>query len=62
MWAPVGSSVMPAGEVRHLHAHLFSGPEGVATLARIDRRIDRLPGLGGLGLLSHRSTTLSPAA
>ena len=51
-WTPVGSDIMPRSEVQHMVRHLFSGPEGSAACARIDGRIDRLPGLAGLGLLS----------
>jgi hypothetical protein len=50
-WAPVGSDVMPEAEVRHLISHLFGGADGEAMAARIDRRIDNLPGLGGLDLV-----------
>ena len=50
-WAPVGSDVMPDAEVRHLISFLFGGPEGAAMAARIDRRVDSLPGLAGLGLV-----------
>jgi hypothetical protein len=50
-WAPVGSDVMPEEEVRHLISFLFGGDDGAAMAARIDRRIDNLPGLGGLGLV-----------
>ena len=31
--------------------HLFGGPDGDIAVDRIDRRVDRLPGLGGLSLL-----------
>ena len=50
-WSPVGSGVMPAPETRHLAQYLMSGDDGRAAARRIDRRVDRLPGLGGLGLL-----------
>lgn len=50
-WAPVGSSIMPDGEVRFLARYLFGTTDGAAMAERIDRRIDRLPGLEGLGLL-----------
>ena len=43
---------MPETEVRHLIAHLFGGEDGAAMVARIDRRIDNLPGLAGLGLVT----------
>lgn len=51
-WTPVGAGVMPDREVRFLVRHLFAGEEGVATAARIDRRIDALPGLAGLQLVT----------
>jgi hypothetical protein len=50
-WAPVGSDVMPDAEVQHLISFLFGGEDGAAMAARIDRRIDGLPGLAGLGLV-----------
>jgi hypothetical protein len=51
-WTPVGSDIMPASEVRFLVRHLFSGPDGDKALARLDRQVDRLPGLAGLQLLT----------
>lgn len=56
LWAPVGSGAMPKAEVAHMASYLFSGPEGAEMAARIDRRIDRLPGLSGLGLLTGSVT------
>ena len=53
--APVGSTVMPPAEVRHLQDHLFGGDDGQRAMARIDRCIERLPGLEGLGLLAGRA-------
>ena len=50
-WSPVGAGVMPAAEVGHLTRYLFSNDEGKATAARVDRHVDRLPGLSGLHLL-----------
>jgi hypothetical protein len=50
-WKPVGSDVMPEPEVRFMVGHLFSGPEGQTIVERLDRRVDRLPGLQCLGLL-----------
>lgn len=52
-WHPVGAGVMPAAETEFLARHLFSGDEGRRTAARIDRRVDRLPGLAGLHLLER---------
>ncbi len=51
LWAPVGSGVMPKDEIRFLIGHLFSDPTGLAAAQRIDRQIDRLPGLDGLHLV-----------
>lgn len=43
-WAPVGSGVRPAADVRFLAEYLFSGREGRAAGQRIDKTIQRLPG------------------
>lgn len=51
LWSPVGAGVMPDGEVRFLVRHLFTGDDGRDVAARIDRRIDALPGLAGLDLV-----------
>jgi len=51
-WKPVGSGVMPAAETRFLTGYLFGDSEGVAAARRIDRRVDRLPGLAGLQLIT----------
>lgn len=58
LWSPVGSGVMPASETSHLASYLMSGPDGLATAQRIDRRVDRMPGLAGLGLLERSVTAL----
>jgi rubrerythrin len=58
-WAPVGSDVMPEPEVRHLISYLFGGEDGAAMAARIDRRIDTLPGLGGLGLVAKARASMT---
>ncbi len=50
-WAPVGSGVVPQDEVAFLRAYLFGDDDGRAMAERIDRRVDRLPGLEGLNLL-----------
>ncbi|NND74001.1 MAG: ferritin-like domain-containing protein [Ilumatobacter sp.] len=50
-WSPVGSTVMPKAETDHLVRTLFGGDDGAAMAGRIDRRVDRLPGLAGLGLV-----------
>ncbi len=50
-WRPVGSDVMPGEEVAFLVRHLFADDEGRRAAARIDRQMDRLPGLDGLALV-----------
>jgi hypothetical protein len=52
LWTPVGSDVMPDGEVRFLVHHLFGDDSGLGAAERIDRQVDRLPGLDGLGLIT----------
>ncbi len=51
LWQPVGSQVMPVAETEHLVRTLFGDAEGRAVAARVDRRVDALPGLAGLGLM-----------
>ncbi len=50
-WAPVGSGVVAEREVNFLSSYLFGDEDGRAVADRIDRRVDRLPGLDGLNLL-----------
>jgi hypothetical protein len=59
LWAPVGSGVMPTDETRFLVGHLFADDTGLATARRIDRHIDRLPGLAGLHLVENSVTELA---
>jgi hypothetical protein len=58
-WRPVGSGVMPKQEVDFLVRYLFDGPDGSAVAARIDRRVDRLPGQSELHLLESAVAKLS---
>jgi rubrerythrin len=58
-WRPVGSGVMPNEEVGFLVKYLFDGAEGNAMAARIDKRVDRLPGQQDLGLLQSAVSKLS---
>ena len=51
-WSPVGAKVMLDDDTRFLIGTLFGDAEGREMSARIDRRIDRLPGLEGLGLMA----------
>ena len=50
---------MPEPEVRHLISYLFGGEDGAAMAARIDRRIDTLPGLSGLGLVAKARASMT---
>jgi hypothetical protein len=59
LWRPVGSGVMPREEVGFLVRYLFDGADGNAMAARIDRRVDRLPGQGDLHLLETAVTRLA---
>ena len=59
LWRPVGSGVMPKPEVGFLVKYLFGGERGLETVARIDRRADRLPGQGNLHLLTRAVGELS---
>lgn len=52
-WGPVGSGVAPPSEVRFMVRHLFGGEDGAAVAARIDRRIQRLPGLDDLDIVTR---------
>lgn len=62
-WGPVGSSLMPPAEVTFVATHLFEGPDGLRSAQRVDRAVDRIPGLGGLHLLEGavRSGPATPA-
>jgi hypothetical protein len=50
-WEPVGAGVVAARETAFLAQHLFGDEQGVAAADRIDRRVQRLPGLEGLTLV-----------
>jgi hypothetical protein len=52
LWHPVGAKAMPHAETRHLVRTLFGGAAGADVAARIDRRVDALPGLAGLRLMA----------
>ncbi len=54
LWAPVGSGVMPPEESAFVISYLMGDDVGRRAAAGIDARIDRLPGLAGLGLVSGR--------
>ncbi len=50
-WRPVGSGVIPPSEMRFLSDYLFHDGEGRAAMQRIDRRVQRFPGLADLHLV-----------
>ena len=50
---------MPQEEVGFLVTYLFDGDEGSQFTARIDRRVDRLPGQADLHLLDTAVSRLS---
>ena len=52
-WRPVGSGVMPRVETEFVVWWLFDGADGLAVAQRIDRRVDRLPGLAELCLVER---------
>ncbi len=52
VWVPVGQGVKKQEEVDALALYLFDDAEGEADLATIDEKIGKLPGLGGIKLLS----------
>ena len=49
-WSPVGSGVMPPAETHHWPATSWAADDGLEAARRIDRRVDRLPGLAGLAV------------
>lgn len=46
VWKPVGSGIMTEDEVRHVMGHLFG--DHPQELDKLDRRLQKLPGLGDL--------------
>ncbi|MGH3888288.1 MAG: ferritin-like domain-containing protein [Pseudonocardiaceae bacterium] len=52
-WTPVGSGIMPAAETSFLLHYLMGGAEGARVIRQLDEKIDRLPGLAGLNLVSR---------
>jgi hypothetical protein len=50
-WEPVGAGVVAAPETAFMAHHLFGDRAGKVAADRIDRRVQRLPGLDGLTLV-----------
>jgi rubrerythrin len=61
-WGPVGSSVMPNEEVRHVMGHLFAGEEGMREIRKLDEHISRMPGLQGLTIVETAMKSYGVAA
>lgn len=61
-WKPVGSGLMPDVEVAHLAGYLFGDEDGRQAARRIDRHVDRLPGLCGLRLVERATGSLAAPA
>ena len=53
LWGPVGTGVRPQEETAFVINYLFGDADGAKVAARIDRHVDRLPGLTGLQLISR---------
>jgi len=51
-WTPVGAGINDRDDVEFMARYLFGDPDGQKAASRIDRCIDRLPGLSGLGLVA----------
>lgn len=62
LWAPVGSGVMPDAEVRFLMNHLMGGSDGLSAAGRIDRHVQRLPGLASLSIVGDAMAKMQPVA
>lgn len=52
-WSPVGHKLLPKEDSRHHVRTLFGDSEGRRMAERIDRKIDALPGLDGMHLVSR---------
>lgn len=50
-WEPVGAGVVDGRETAFMARHLFGDPPGQAAADRIDRQVQRLPGLDGLTIV-----------
>lgn len=55
-WSPVGAGVMPRAETRHLLRFPLGDDTGRRAIGHIDEKIDGLPGLAGLNLVSRAAT------
>jgi hypothetical protein len=62
LWAPVGTGVVPASETAFLVQWLLTGDEGSAAVRRLDQRLERLPGMAGMGLVEREVRRWSAVA
>lgn len=53
LWSPVGSGVVPKEETAFLVQHLLCGDGGEAWVRKLDQRLERLPGMSGMGLVQR---------
>jgi hypothetical protein len=53
-WTPVGEGVKPRSETDYMLRAIFHGDDGREAIARIDRSMRRLPGLGWFDLMTRR--------
>lgn len=53
-WGIVGSTLMPALEVKHMLGYLYGGKAGLEEVRRIDAKIDSLPGQRNLHLVENQ--------
>ncbi|MFI5837245.1 hypothetical protein ACIA5A_26580 [Micromonospora sp. NPDC051300] len=53
LWAPGASGALSRTDTDHLVRYLFGDEAGWQEIRHLDDRIDRLPGLAGLGLVSR---------
>ena len=60
VWQPVGSGMMDESEVRHVMNHLFGGKGG--ELDKLDKRVQKLPGLEGLTIFRNAFARLGVPA
>lgn len=56
VWKPVGSGMMADSEVHHVMSHMFAGHPD--ELDKLDKRIQKLPGLGELAIFRNAFTRM----
>ncbi|GAB2621415.1 ferritin-like domain-containing protein [Streptomyces capparidis] len=52
-WQPVGSTIQPREETTFVLKHLFGSEEGAEAIRKIDDKVDKLPGMEGLNLVTR---------